>query len=249
MTRALLELGNNLIREGAPILSRATGSGRSDGIIVSIDTPLQETNMRTEDFERGGEFIFTENIAGTILQRTRIIPDGKSLIDESIVNAVLNGYETRSPYEKSARKVSLTIFSSLIDKEVLESMISTLRGLYLTENILPVAGKTLRYQTMHTVFPHEHDALILDAIGPTASIVLIRKNIFIALANELPELTTHYPLPPVAFILADESKIDSLQQMINAVEYDQFWSSGNAPKIIPILSSHISRLVRQATSF
>jgi hypothetical protein len=200
MLRALGELGNNLIREGAPILARATGSGRSDNIVVSIDTPLQETSMRTEDFERGEAFIFTKNIADTMLQRTRAIPDGKSLIDESIVSAVLNGYETRNPYEKNARKVSLTIFSSFIDEEILESVISTLRELYLTENILKIAGKALRYQAIRSLFPHE-------------------------------------PKP-------DSS---SLEQAIDAAHSWKLWIPGNPPKIVEVLPSHISGLVRQAT--
>ncbi|MEK7086239.1 MAG: hypothetical protein AAB951_00450, partial [Patescibacteria group bacterium] len=39
MVRALSILGKNLIREGAPVLARTTGSGSADMILVSIDAP------------------------------------------------------------------------------------------------------------------------------------------------------------------------------------------------------------------
>jgi hypothetical protein len=198
MLSSLLTLGNDLIREGAPILSRATGSGRSDVVFVSIDTPLQEISMRTESFERADPFIFTKDMLDTMLQRTRIIPDGKSIIDESIVNSSLNGYETRNPFGKSARQASITIFSSFIDKNVSESIISTLRGLYHLENIIPVAGKSLRYQTMRSIFPHER-----------------------------------------------RPDISSLEQALDAAHAGKLWVPGNPPKIVQVLPSHISRLVRQ----
>jgi hypothetical protein len=199
MARTLLSLGNDLIREGAPILARATGSGRSDAVLVSIDMPQQEITMRTENFERAESFIFTKDIADTILQRTRIVPDKKSIIDESIVSAVLNGYETREPYRKSARHASLTIFSSIIDENISESIISTLRGLYHTENIFPIAGKSLRYQAMRVIFPHER-----------------------------------------------RPDVSSLGLALDAAHSGRLWIPGNPPKIVQVLPSHISPLVRQA---
>src|SRR3989344_9633650 len=42
MLRALEILGDALIKEGAPILARTTGSGRADIILVSVDAPWQE---------------------------------------------------------------------------------------------------------------------------------------------------------------------------------------------------------------
>ena len=56
MLRALETLGDSLIREGAPILLRATGSGRSDSILVSIDGLWQKTSVRTERFEQKDPF-------------------------------------------------------------------------------------------------------------------------------------------------------------------------------------------------
>ena len=156
MVRALLLLGNDLIREGAPILMRATGSGRSDAILVSIDTPWQETTVRTERMERESPFIFTKSIVQTLLKNTASALPEKGIVDESIIVTVLNGYETAEPYGKKIHRASVTILTSFIDKTISESIRATLRGLYHTERIFLIAGKSLRYQAMRAAFPHEH---------------------------------------------------------------------------------------------
>ncbi len=242
LIRTLSTFGNDLLREGAPILARHTGSGASDSILVSIDLPDQEIKMRTESFERASPFIFTKKMMNTMLERTRVVPQGRSLTDESIVNAILNGYDTRSPYDKSARRVSLMVASSIIDSDIFDSIISTLRGLYHTENIFSVAGRTLRSQAIHDAFPHERDALIVDATGPDLSIALIRKNIFTAIANSLQELA-HHPMPQIVFIIADEPKLPVVQQMIRE---EKSLFGANSPKIVPVVPSHLSSLLRHA---
>src|SRR3990167_9224985 len=48
MERALRSLCETLVREGAPELARAKGSGRIHRIIASVASPWQETAIRTE---------------------------------------------------------------------------------------------------------------------------------------------------------------------------------------------------------
>ena len=164
MLRTLLLLGNDLIREGAPVLMRATGSGHSDTILVSIDAPWQEITVRTERLERESPFIFTRSIVHTLLKNTaRTLPE-KCIVDESIIGTVLNGYETAEPYGKETRRASITILASFVNKTISESIISALRGLYHAERISLIVGKSLRYQAMRAAFPHEHkpDATSLE---------------------------------------------------------------------------------------
>lgn len=264
MLRALLILGNELIREGAPILMRATGSGNAENILVSVDTPWQETKVRTENFEREAPFVFTKSIVTTALEKMRIVPPEKFIADESIIGTILNGYETHFPYGEKVRRASLIIMTTFIDKNISDAIICALRGLYHTKHILPIAGNSLRYQTMRSVFPHERDMLILDATGPRVSIALIRKSLFVALAeapqvvsdqswtevvnNEFCELAKQYSLPRTIFLLARESEMRSLQQMLATMNFKSLWLSDNPPKIVPVLASHIVNSVRQATT-
>jgi len=264
MLRVLLSLGNELIHDGAPILMRATGSGNAENILVSVDTPWQETKVRTENFERETPFVFTKSIVATALEKTSVVPPKKFLADESIIGTILNGYETHSPYGKKVRRASLIIMTTLIDKNISDTVVSTLSGLYHTKNILPIAGNSLRYQAMRNAFPHEREALILDATGPIISIALIRKGLFVALAEESPseddlswikvvkkkfsELAKQYPLPRTIFLLARESKIPALQKLLQEANFESLWLSDNPPKIVPVLASHIVNSIRQTTT-
>lgn len=265
MLRALQILGTTLIREGAPILSRATGSGSANNILVSIDAPWQTTSIRMEHFEQKTPFVFTKSLVTRKLEQTSIAATGKLLADESIVGTILNGYETGDPYGKEAHRASVFVLSSFIDEKIANSILSVLQSLYHTTRILPIAGNSLRYQAIRKAFPHERNALIVDATGPLTSIALVRKDLFIAIVEradrtadsgswvdgvtkELTELAKNYPLPHTIFLLAREPETSSLQQTLDAAHLGKFWLSDNPPKIVPILASHINGLVRQTTA-
>ncbi len=263
MLRALEVLGNDLIREGAPVLMRATGSGRADNILVSIDTPWQETSVRAEHFERKDPFILTKSIVDTALDKVRAVPPDKVLADESIIGTILNGYETRDPYGKKVHRATFIVLTSLIDKKISDSIISTLRGLYHTKDIAHTAGSSLRYQVIRTVFPHEREALILDATGPITSVSLVRNGLFIALSEipptenkeswtsvvmkELGDIVQKYPLPRTIFLLSRELDVSSLKETLEKENIGKLWLSDNPPKIVPVVASHIIGSVRQTS--
>lgn len=265
MLRALEVLGSALIREGAPALARATGSGRADTVLVSVDAPWEETTVRTESFERTTPFTFTKSMVNTALEKTSVTAPGKLLADESIIGTVLNGYETREPYGKKASRAAIIVLTSLIDESVSKGIVTALRSIFHTGNIFSISGCSLRYQAMRTIFPHEHNALVLDAIGSLLSISLVRQGFLVAVneltesiavqntdpwiqkvTGELTKLAERYPLPRTIFLLAQEQNVTSLEHALSAAKIAGLWLSDNPPTIVPVLASHISSFVRQA---
>lgn len=266
MLRALEKLGSVLISEGAPILMKETGSGSADSILVSVDAPWQETKIRTEYFEKETPFSFTEKMVDTALEKTAINVPGKVLVDESIIGTILNGYETNEPYGKKARRASIIILASLIDEKISENIAVSIRKLFHTQNIFSIAGSSLRYQAIRKVFPHEHDALILDTIGSLVSIALVRKNLLMAVSEvsdaisknadlwikkvegEFTKLAERYPLPRTIFLLEQEKNAASLEQALNSAKLGGLWLSDNPPKVVPVLASHIIGSIKQVTT-
>jgi hypothetical protein len=262
--RSLQVLGDTLIREGAPILIRATGSGRASTVLVSIDAPWQKTSVRIENFDPGESFEFTKDLLAAILEETKSKAPGKLLVDESVIGTLLNGYETSNPFGKKAHRASVVILTSLIDEHVASGVTETLGQLFHTKHVLPIAGSSLRYQALHKAFPHEKDALLLDATGPMTSLALVRNGHFVAITevpgtdtfeawakhvgSELSELAKHYPLPRMIFLLAHEDNANSLRKKLEAAKLGEFWLSDNPPQIISVLVSHLTGLVRQAPS-
>lgn len=265
MLRALDILGKDLIREGAPALARATGSGSTDTILVSIDAPWQETRVRKEHFESAEPFVFTKALVDKRLAETDGELGDKMLADESIIGNILNGYETRNPYGNSVRRASIIVLTSLIERAVANSIISTLRGLYHTKEIMPIAGSSLRYQALREAFPHERDSIILDATGGSLLFIsLVRKGVFVSLdqvevpsgkdvwaqavARELSEIAKRYPLPRTIFLLAREAEIEALKGMLDTANFGPLWLSDNPPKIVSVLRNSLGVSIRQLST-
>lgn len=261
--RALRTLADTLIREGAPALARATGSGRAPTILVSIDAPWQKTSVRTEHIEKERKFTFTRELVAEAVGRTSSSSD-KLLVDESVVGAVLNGYETRDPYGKKASRASVVVLTSLIDAQMAKHVTTVLREAYHSEDIRYAAGSSLRFQALYTAFPHERDALIIDVPGPHTSIMLVRNGLFAAIADikdaptatawvravesELSALAKTYPLPRVVFLLARDTTRVSIRETLDAARLERLWLSDHPPKTISVLPGHLGGLVRQMSA-
>lgn len=264
MIRTLKSLGETLIREGGPLLVRIAGNGSVNMILVSIDAPWQETTVHTEHFEAQEPFVFTQSLVTKRLEETRKNPSDKALVDESIVGTILNGYETKKPYGKKVHRASVVVLTSLIERHTAACIVSTLERLYHSKNVLPIAGNSLRYQAMRALFPHEHDAIILDATNQElSSTSLVRRDLIVSLiqtkslstsadwaatiTSELTEISKLFPLPHTIFLLAREPEADELRQKLDTVNFRSLWLSDNPPTIVPVLRTHMSAFIRQMT--
>lgn len=265
MLRALTVLGEDLVREGAPVLARHIGSGSADRILVSVDAPWQETDVRSEHFEEAEPFVFTKGLLEKRLEEARVELSGRFLADESVIGTILNGYETRNPYGKEAHRATVIILTSFIAESVADGILATLSGLFHTKDILPIAGNSLRYQVMRDIFPHERNAIILDATGKSlTSVALVRKGIFASFVqvanpangglwvntvmNEFSEIAKRYPLPRTIFLLAREPGILALREALAGIDSGTLWLSNNPPKIVPVLMSNLPRTIRQVSA-
>ena len=267
MLRALSVLGDDLIRQGAPILARALGTGSANQILVSIGAPWQETTVRTIDFEEAEPFVFTKGLVSEKLKESINTPVStkKMLVDNSIIGTVLNGYETHKPYGRKVHRARIIVLTSLIEEKVAQDITTMLRGLYHTKNILPITDSSLRYQAMREAFPHEQDAIIIDATSASlTSISLVRKNAFVTMVHvttptddtmwiarvteELAEIAKRYPLPRTIFLLAREPGIFSLRKELDKEDLRKLWLSDEPPKIVSVLKSSLIRSIRHMTT-
>ncbi len=265
MIRALGLLGSDLVREGAPAIARATGSGAATTILVSIDAPWQETRVHTEYFEQDDSFIFTKDLVAAKLKESTATLSPKLLTDTSIIGTVLNGYETINPYGRRVHRASVVALTSFIERDVAKKILSVLANLYHTRHILPIAGGSLRYQVMRSLFPHERDSLIIDATGrELTSISLVRKGMFVTMINlttpsddigwvaavtkELADLAKHYPLPRTIFLLAREQEVADLHDKLDTVQFASLWFGDAPPKIVAVMKTFVGSSIRQMTT-
>lgn len=266
MLRSLDQVGTLLDLEGIPALVRATGSHFVDEVLVALDFPWQETKVHIEDIANDNDFMFTKRLVAETLHKVAPPTSEKVFVDTTVMGTVLNGYEVQEPYGKKAKHVRFYILTSLVDQKVSETILSTMQNLYHTKRVRLISGASLRYQAMRYALPHERDALIVDATGSLPEVALVRKGLLVAV-SETPEvyatksgpqaedfmhrfadIAKNYPLPRTIFLLARDADIMAMKQALESINFRALWLSENRPKIAPILTNHLSGLIRQMTT-
>lgn len=264
MLRALQILGATLVREGAPVLLRTTGSGTAQSIFVSLDAPWQKTLVRTDYFSQESPFVFSKEFVTTILEQDETKVPNMVLADQSVIGITLNGYFTRNPYGKKATQASVSVLTSYIDESIAKNVLAVLQSVYHNRHIIPISGNSLRYQTIQRIFPHERDALILDATNPFTSVALLRKGLLVTMVEmsasdpidswihtverQLTQIGEEYPLPRTIFLLAKESDMASFKEAFGTINTNRFWFTENPPNLIGVVASHVNTLVHQVAT-
>jgi len=266
MLRTLDELCALMVSEGVPALTRAIGRHAVDAVLVSIDAPWQETAVHHEKVLKDKDFIFTKQMVAEAVAKVSPPSPGKIYSDASVIGTKLNGYEVWHSFGKRAHRATTIILTSLIDEQVSNAVRAAVQKLSHTKRVAIIAGASLRYQALRVAFAHEHDALILDATGPLPEVALVRKGFLVALAETpeslesvdgvtsedfmrcFAEVATRYPLPRTIFLLARFDQMDEMKRTLDGVKFNALWLSDNPPRVIPLLTSHMTGLVKQMTT-
>ncbi|MDO8623775.1 MAG: hypothetical protein Q7R54_00235 [bacterium] len=264
VTRTLNTLGESLIREGAPLLARAVGSGRIDAVLVSVKAPWQETTVRSEKIERTAPFLFTRALLHTALAKSAETPPGRRLADEMVVGTILDGYETKVPVGKRASRANIVILSSFIDQPLSEAIAASLRNLFHCDCIRLVAAAALRYEALRALFPHEVDYLMIDAAGDAIVTALVRRGLLsavehgaaanskekdawlTALTATLEALTKRYPLPRKFFLIAGEAERASLKEKLETAPLASLRLSEEPSVVLAITPAQLTDHVKLA---
>lgn len=261
MLRTFEQLITALRDEGRPALLRATDTQHIDAVLVSLDTPWQETKIYAEETVRERDFVFTKALTAEAIKNATLPVEGKVYTDASVVGTFLNGYTVREPYGHKAHRSRVLVLTSLLDEQVATALRRGIRSLTRSHRVALIAGASLRYQTMRIAFAHELNALILDATGPLPEVALMRDG-FLVMVSETaedaarvevtPELLTRrfaevaeqYPLPRTVFLLARFDQMEKMKEVFNAIAYTPIWLSSNPPRLLELTTKHMNGLVR-----
>lgn len=265
LTRALETVADALVSEGAPAIARAGGNPRARAMMISLDAPWQETQLRTEKIERRDAFTVTRQMLSQTLKKSLPEVAGKTPVDESVIGTIINGYETRDPFGKRGRRVSFILLTSYIATDTAERIVRTLRKRFPHAHLTTIAGPSMRYRALAAVFPHEHDALIIDATAPSVSIALVRRGLLMAVSetgpaevesaawmsgieSALAKLASAYPLPRTVLLLARETEVAHVRETLDSPNLGKAWLVDSPPKIISVLAGHVAQSAPHAAS-
>lgn len=245
--RALEVLGERLMREGGPILSRVLGTARVSDVLVSIDAPWQETTLKSASYETREPFVFTKSLAKEALGKLGERQGNHRIVDRSIVATLLNGYEVRDPYRKKANRASILHLTSSVEERAAGRIEETLRKLFVDATVRILSGNSLRFQSLHTIFPHERELLIVDASDAKTTLMLLRNGLPSALfeaprtgrdGKEVKSLfeifAKQFPLPQTIVVAGRESALEETREALR-----------HSPKthLLPLQKRHISQFI------
>jgi hypothetical protein len=181
--RALIALDEKMVREGAPVLKRATGSGHVDHVVVSIAAPWQQTLIRTETIQEERPFVFSQSLMDTTVRKTVPLSPDRIASGESVIATMLNGYEIGNPFGKKAKRADMIVLSSSIDKELAHAVTKQLRKSYHTHDIGITAFAPVTYSVFRDIYQHEKDYVVLDVSGEGTDLAFVKHGILTSVAN------------------------------------------------------------------
>lgn len=183
LLRTLQVLLETLVTAGAPVLQKETGSGSIDQVLISIGSPWQETTVVAKTLgDNKKSFVFTREMMELSLKEIAV-KEGRVSTGNMVIAMLLNGYETKHPFGKHAKRADLVVLSSTLPKETVSDIEIAVRSTYHTDAISFCAFASVAYTVFRDLYPHEKDFLIFDFSGDTTTIVFVKGSILVDVAS------------------------------------------------------------------
>lgn len=179
MLRALEAIGTDLIERGAPILRRETGSGKVDGVIVSVGGTWQETHVRTEVIQTGKPFVFSERLIRQASEKSAELPEERVSLGQSVIATILNGYDVPDGIGKKVNRAEIVILSSSLDEHITGELRARIKKLYHTHDISFVAFAPVAFTVLRDLYPHEKDFLVLSVAAEGTDMAFVKSGLLV----------------------------------------------------------------------
>lgn len=95
------------------------------------------------------------------------------VVEHRVIRTKLNGYDTSNPYNKKAKSVEVTFYSSTIAKDVLNSVRRIVGKYFHIRNNEMSSFSLAAFSAISAIFPTERDFLIVDIRGEVTDLSLI----------------------------------------------------------------------------
>jgi len=189
LEEGLQKLTSNLEHEGAAALARSCGVRHVDDVVVSVGSPWQRTQLRshTERYPDGKRINESdieqakEKIEGAL----GIDPATSMLVDHSIIEVLINGYQTTKPFGKRARRMSVLGLASVIPISVHDKITNHLSKTFHIKPIKMQSTPALSYVVLRDLFAHEPDFLAAVVTGEATDLLLVKKGVLTGVATAL----------------------------------------------------------------
>ncbi|HEY4489119.1 MAG TPA: hypothetical protein VJA87_01415 [Candidatus Paceibacterota bacterium] len=256
---ALEEVGNRLVREGAPALRATVGEGHVGKVLVSLGKPWQETTIETKRVQKVTPFTYTRSFTTNLLGPA-VDVSGRS-VTRTVIATLLNGYLTLDPYGKEAKRAEVIVLSTSLENDIVDSAEKILRSCFHTRDIRYTSFLEHAYHALQSLYPYEKDFILMSVTKDATEAISVKRGYLLdagsiscgsrtfgtakecvdSLSRLLREFAARHALPRTVFVLADEAEI--VKGALSDSSLHALWLSDVPISTIPIQASHFSGMV------
>lgn len=151
-------------------------------IVCVLAAPWHTTQTLTASFEHKENFLVTDTVMDNLLAQIRerrrsngLEEGGAAPIEEIVIDSTLNGYSTRSPLGKTARRISATFLESSMSKELNTKIRNAIFEVFSSDIPVTFRSFTLAsFSVMRDMFTETEDFLLLDVTGEISGMSVVR---------------------------------------------------------------------------
>jgi hypothetical protein len=194
MLKMLKTVAKNIAKDGLTHVGHSIfGFHRLKDVYCVYSSPWYISQTKMVRDEQDKPFTVTRDVINSIIKKeqeqfNKNMQEGKyqnilgpdtRVFEKRIINVKLNGYEIAVPIGKHAKQLELTLFSSYISQEILDTVENILRESLSIRNIHHSSYGLVSWSASQVLFPDVHDYLFVDISGETTDISLISKDVLI----------------------------------------------------------------------
>lgn len=191
MVKLVGSVAHNLHKEGIPYIRKTTPvSSIKHGFCVFSspwytsetqvkknhnDTPFTVTQKYIDDSVHEEEQKFLASLKGANYEKM-FGPDIQ-VLEKKIIHTKLNGYEVEHPFDKIAKDLEITFFSSYISRSIIAAIEQTLHHYSYGTSIQFHSYALASWNAVRDIYPGIHDFLFVDITGEVTDIMLTQNTV------------------------------------------------------------------------
>ena len=194
MLKMLETVAVNLHKEGLKRIKHSFfGSHKLRDAYCVFASPWYISQTKIIKEENNDAFTISSSAMNELIKKeqdqfTKEIKEGKYqqifgpdtvLLEKKIIDVKLNGYDIHNPVGKKARELELTLFSSFISKEIIDSVDKTIHKAFAVRSINHSSYSLVSWNACKILFPDTRDHFFFDVSSEMTDISLISKDILI----------------------------------------------------------------------
>lgn len=193
MLSTLKTVSDDLEKNGIPKLHGSVLKRKNiDAVLCVFSSPWYISQTRIIKYEKKKAFLVTKDFIEKMieraegqfekssqLQKVRKKLRDSEVIEEHVVHTKLNGYSTTEPYGKNAKTVELSLFLSMISKEVESKTKKIFEKIFHSPTILFHSFVLASFSSIRDIFHSEDNFILIDIGGEVTDVSLIRESVLL----------------------------------------------------------------------